>query len=66
VAAEGVGLSEEEVANFRGADDDFGRAGSTDRRCLRCGARLVLEERGSGYVIHCEREPRVRSTFRGI
>jgi hypothetical protein len=47
-------VTEEEVDNAHAAVEEEERFGRTDRRCLRCGGRLIFEDRGSGYIIRCE------------
>jgi hypothetical protein len=47
-------VTEEEVDNADAAIEEEERLGTTNRRCLRCGGRLIYEERGAGFVIRCE------------
>jgi hypothetical protein len=56
---------EVEEENAHAAIEDERRTGKTDRRCLRDGGRLILEDYGSGYVIRCEKGD-YRLTVRGI
>jgi hypothetical protein len=43
-----------EVYNAHAALEEERETGETGRRCLRDRGRLILEDRGSGYVIRCE------------
>jgi hypothetical protein len=43
-----------EVENAHAALEEEMETGETGRRCLRDRGRLILEDRGSGYVIRCE------------
>jgi hypothetical protein len=45
---------EDEVDNASIAIREQLRDGKTDRRCLRCGGRLMYEDLGSAYVVRCE------------
>ena len=57
--------AEAEVNNAEAAIEEERRTGTTQRRCLRDGGRLIFEERGSGYIIRCENGD-FRMTARGI
>ena len=56
---------EAEEDNAHAAIEEERRTGNTERRCLRDGGRLLLEEYGSSYVIRCENDD-FRMTVRGI
>ncbi len=56
---------ETEWHNAEQAIQELEETGHTDRRCLRCGGALLLEDRGSAYIIRCERDD-VQITSRGI
>ena len=58
-------VTEEEVDNAHAAIEEERTLGRTGRRCLRCGGRLIYEDRGSGYVIRCETGD-FRITSRGL
>jgi hypothetical protein len=45
---------EDEVENASMAIRELVRDGKTNRRCLRCGGRLIYEDLGSAYVVRCE------------
>jgi hypothetical protein len=47
-------ITEEEVDNAVTAVGEEQETGTTSRRCLRCGGRLIYEDRGSGFYIRCE------------
>lgn len=56
---------EQEHANAEAAVAEMERLGKTDRRCLRCGGRLIYEDFGTAYVIRCENGD-FKLTARGI
>lgn len=56
---------EAEEANAHAAVEEERKTGSTQRRCLRDGGRLILDDYGSGYVIRCENGD-YKLTVRGI
>ena len=61
--------SPEEVAEIDNAvlaAEDFARDGHTNRRCLRCGGDLVMDEVGSSYAILCRQEGREIFASRGL
>jgi hypothetical protein len=45
---------DDEVENASIAIREEQQFGRTDRRCLRCGGRLIHEDLGSADVIRCE------------
>ncbi|WP_027086694.1 hypothetical protein [Cohnella panacarvi] len=55
-----------EMENVDKAAEDYLEKGTTDRCCLRCGTKLILDDYGSGYVIRCETKDCLYVTFRGI
>ncbi|MFD0671909.1 hypothetical protein [Cohnella sp. GCM10027633] len=55
-----------EMDNVDRAAEDYLEYGATDRRCLRCGTKLILDDHGSGYIIKCETTDCLYVTFRGI
>lgn len=56
---------DEEEENAELAFEEFEQAGSTARRCLRCGGRLLCEDWGNSYRIRCENGD-YQLTSRGI
>jgi hypothetical protein len=44
----------DEIDNASIAVSEELQYGKTDRRCLRCGGRLIYEDRGTAYVVRCE------------
>jgi hypothetical protein len=56
---------EEEEENAHVAVKEERQTGKTERRCLRDGGRLILEDFGSAYVIRCENGD-FKMTVRGI
>jgi len=62
-------LTPEEIAeidNANAAAEEISHGGHTNRRCLVCSGPLILEEVGSSYLVHCQREKRVILAARGI
>lgn len=59
-------VTEAEVDHADQAVLEIRKDGLTTRRCLRCGDKLIVEDRGSGYAVYCETERCFRITFRGI
>ena len=43
-----------EMENVYKTAEDYLVKGTTDRRCLRRGTKLIHDDFGSGYVIRCE------------
>jgi hypothetical protein len=55
----------DEVENASIAVRELLRDGKTDRRCLRCGGRLIYEDLGTAYVVRCEHGD-FKMTSRGL
>jgi hypothetical protein len=55
----------DEVENASLAVRELLRDGRTDRRCLRCGGRLIFEDHGTAYVVRCENGD-FKMTSRGL
>jgi hypothetical protein len=47
-------VTEDEVDNADAAVEELERLGATNRRCVRCGGRLIYEDRDPGFIIRCE------------
>ena len=58
-------ITDEEVQLIESANNDFFLHGKTDVKCPRCGAKIVLVEYGSSYVIGCDKDC-LCLTYRGI
>jgi hypothetical protein len=56
---------EVEYENAELGFQEFRRTGHSDRHCLRCGGKLLFEDKGVAYAIWCERGD-FRVTVRGI
>lgn len=63
---EDPGPLDPEEENALQAFEEYERAGTTSRRCLRCGGRFFFEDTPSGYEIRCETPNCFRLTSRGI
>lgn len=59
-------FAEMEYENAEKAFEEFQKTGKTDRRCLRCGSKLLFYDGGSGYKIWCDRKDCFQMTARGI
>ncbi len=46
--------AKEEYENATRAEEDIGRTGATERRCLRCGGRFLHEDNPSYFILRCE------------
>lgn len=57
---------EAEVESAEAAVSDLRIQGFTNRRCLRCGGMLFVDDRGSGYRVYCETKDCLDLAFRGI
>lgn len=36
------------------AEEDITNYGTTDKRCPRCGNEIIIEEKGSSYLVRCK------------
>lgn len=36
------------------AEKDIMNYGTTDKRCPRCGNEIIIEEKGSSYLVRCK------------
>lgn len=59
-------ITEEEYYRAEEALEQMRISGSSDIVCLRCGARYVFEDHGTGYIIRCQTEGCFEVTVRGI
>lgn len=57
---------EAEVENADAAVSELRTQGFTNRRCLRCGGLLHVDDKGSGYRVYCETQDCLDLSFRGI
>ena len=48
------------------AEEDFISLGKTEKRCPRCGNKIILEEEGSSYTVRCKTPNCINADFRGI
>ena len=55
-----------ELENVDKAVDEMEVTGTTSRRCLRCGKKLICETNGNSYLVKCETPNCLYMTFRGI
>lgn len=49
-----------------GAENDIIKNGKTEKKCPRCGNKIIVEEAGTSYSVRCKTENCIIATFRGI